>query len=279
MNKIFLFFVSIFLFLTGFLVTNADTATLNNPDNNCKFYTELFNILSKSGSASEKLNAKIQMDKYCNLKPSLSPISPKPSTPSDIISNTSQSNSQSSSSISSKPPISSNTSNVTQNTLGNTSISNNVRNCPLVESISCPKGYIRRAVFNEGCLTRYFCQKINQITPSQNPAFFSDNPNSNAGFTFKKPLIKPNCPNKAIVPNCSDGKKPLVIHDQIGCPVSYYCPNEFGKNRCPATALKPYNCPEKNLVPILKNGCIVRYFCNKKFNKLSGNKLGFCLLS
>jgi hypothetical protein len=211
MNKIFLFFVSIFLFLTGFLMTNADTATLNNPDNNCKFYTELFNILSKSGSASEKLNAKIQMDKYCNLKPSLSPISPKPSTPSDIISNTSQSNSQSSSSISSKPPISSNTSNVTQNTLGNTSISNNVRNCPLVESISCPKGYIRRAVFNEGCLTRYFCQKINQITPSQNPAFF----------------------------------------------------NEFGKNRCPATALKPYNCPEKNLVPILKNGCIVQYFCNK----------------
>jgi hypothetical protein len=180
MNKIFLFFVSIFLFLTGFLMTNADTATLNNPDNNCKFYTELFNILSKSGSASEKLNAKIQMDKYCNLKPSLLPIS-------------------------------SNTSNVTQNTLGNTSIRSNVRNCPLVESISCPKGYIRRAVFNEGCLTRYFCQKINQITPSQNPAFF----------------------------------------------------NEFGKNRCPATALKPYNCPEKNLVPILKNGCIVQYFCNK----------------
>lgn len=92
-------------------------------------------------------------------------------------------------------------------------------------------------------------------------------------------------------PYCLNGTNPLTFYDNKGC-VSYSCPSSlppggvyFSKDKsntnsqngsgggyrtgtriCP-TLLKPSNCPSSDVVPIMKDGCIVRYFCRQKQNQ------------
>ncbi len=144
MKKIFFFlkfsfiFYFIFLFFSHPKFSFADTAQVNYQ---CQYYKELYNIISKNGSASEVARARSLVDRYCSTCPSVF----KPSCKDG------------------KEPFA-----VYDKKTGcvrsyyclekDETFSNSSSTCPTPQPITCSGNLIKRPVYNKrGCLVKYYC--------------------------------------------------------------------------------------------------------------------------
>ncbi len=190
MKKIFFFlkfsfiFYFIFLFFSHPKFSFADTAQVNYQ---CQYYKELYNIISKNGSASEVAQARNLVDRYCftnqnnqkgeqgqssnNLSFLSCPYVYKPSCKDG------------------KEPLS-----VRDKKTGcvisyhclepDKTFRNSSSTCPTPKPITCLGNSIKKAVYdNRGCLVRYYCAKNiksvqnNSISNSEFDYYFVDKNN------------------------------------------------------------------------------------------------------